>query len=86
MAHLQAEAQQTAALDRARKEEGLGGFMRRTIASSRVLHNKPSVVDVAASRPFRDPSSELGEESLLTQRVREAARKLQLDAGRPAGR
>ena len=78
---MQKETQRAAALDRERKETGLGGLLRRTITSSRVLNGKPSVVEVAASRPFRDPTYDLGEDSMLTQRVREASRKLQLDRG-----
>ena len=60
--------------------------MRRTITSSRVLANKPAVLEVASSRPYRDPGLELGEDSLLTQRVREASRKMQLDVGVPGGK
>lgn len=78
---LQYEADAMAALDRARREAGLGGLLRRVADGWPSLSGKLSLADVAASRPYYDPSEELGPSALLAVRVRNAVARVEGSMG-----
>ena len=59
------------ALEREKRETGLGGVMRRMAASSTAVRARATTVEAAARRPFRDPAWDTGDDSLLAQKVRE---------------
>jgi chromosome segregation ATPase len=45
----------------------------RSAAAASALSKAPTTAELAARRPYRDPAVELGEDALLTRRVREAS-------------
>jgi len=63
-------------IEQERLETGLGGLLRRIIKSQPVLRNKLTTIEQASVRPFRDPTDELGPDSLLSSRVNDALKKL----------
>lgn len=72
-------------LDSAMKEEalvqerlhsGLGGFIRKNSANSSLFRNKGTVVESAMQKSYKDPTVELGQESLLAKRVGEISGKV----------
>jgi hypothetical protein len=69
------------AVERNRREAGLGGLLRRVGATSAVLRGKATTMEAAMMRGFRDPGVELGEDALLVRKYREAAARL----SRPPG-
>lgn len=73
---LLAAAEEEAALERERREAGLGGFIRRTLQSNGVLRNKHTTVEAAMMRGFEDPEYKLGAGSIIVQKYRAAAGKL----------
>ena len=81
-AFLLAAAAREAAAEREKRETGLGGVLRRAAAASPTLRAKASTVEAASRRPFRDPALDLGEGSLLTRKVHEAAARVLGPAGR----
>lgn len=75
--YLQQEAADQVERERLRRETGLGGAVRKTVDRTGVLRGKLVPSEAAQMRPFRDPTIELGEDSILARKVREAANKLQ---------
>ena len=74
---MQHEARAAADLDQQRREAGLGGMLRRTLESSALLRNKPATADAAAARRYRDPTPDIGAESLLARKLRIANARLE---------
>ena len=66
-----------------RKEAGLGGTLRKTIEHMPALKAKPSVTEMAETKPFRDPVADAGEDALLTQKVHAAIARMDAMMGRP---
>lgn len=75
--YLQHEAEAEAAATRARKETGLGGLVRRSNASSSFLKNKATVTEAAVNKSYIDPGRDVGEDSLVTKRVRAAVASME---------
>jgi hypothetical protein len=76
-AFLQKRAEEEARLEHEKKEQGLGGLLRRSVADSSSFRSKLSVLDTAARRPFRDPAVEPGlGNSLLAAKVRDTNARL----------
>jgi hypothetical protein len=69
-----AEEQQQ--VERERREGGLGGMLRRTVQNSTVLRNKATTAEAAMLKGYRDPAQELGEDSLLTRKLRDMQAKM----------
>jgi hypothetical protein len=63
-------------LEREKRNSGLGGLLRRSAVESPLLRTKATTYEAAGTRSYRDPGVELGEDSLLTKKVREAGKKL----------
>ncbi len=74
--YLMTAAEKEQEVERQRRETGLGGALRRTAQKSAVLRNKPTTMEAAMMKGYRDPGQELGEDSLLTRKLREAQAKV----------
>jgi hypothetical protein len=74
-AYLSKRAAEEAAAAEAARRTGLGGLLRSAAAAS-ALSKAPTTAELAARRPYRDPAVELGEDALLTRRVREASARV----------
>lgn len=71
-AYLSKRAEEEAAAAEAARRTGLGGLLRSAAAAS-ALSKAATTAEVAVRRPYRDPAVDLGEDSLLTRRVRETS-------------
>jgi hypothetical protein len=80
--YLQLRALQEDEAEAAKRNSGLGGLLRSSVAGSQAgsgllsTLRSSTTLEQASSRPFRDPGSELGEDSALTRSLRSANRKL----------
>lgn len=74
-AYLSKAAAEESEMELVRRNSGLGGLLRRGAAESPLLRSKASTLEMAASKTFKDPGAELGEESLLVRKMRETSRK-----------
>jgi hypothetical protein len=74
--HLRASAAEEVDRERARREGGLGGFMRRTATSSPIVRGKMTTAEASVTRDFRDPGAEIGADAILTAKVRAASARL----------
>jgi hypothetical protein len=74
-AYLSKRAEEEAAAVAAARSTGLGGLLRSAAAAS-VLSKAATTAELAVRRPYRDPAVELGEDSLLTRRVRETSARV----------
>jgi hypothetical protein len=77
-AFLRHQAQSEVEQERAKHNSGLGGLLRRSMAGAAesAVVRRGTTLELAARRRFTDPGSELGEDSLLTRKVRDTNRKL----------
>jgi hypothetical protein len=69
--------------ERLRKEAGLGGAVRRTIEKLPVVKNKPSIMETAEAKPYRDPAVDAGDDAMLTHKVHAALARMDAMMGRP---
>lgn len=80
--YLQLRALQEDEAEAAKRNSGLGGLLRSSVAGSQAAGGllstlrSSTTLEQASSRPFRDPGAELGEDSALTRSLRSANRKL----------
>jgi hypothetical protein len=75
LAYLQRKAHDEAEAERAKHNSGLGGLLRRSVVEGRGM-GRATTLELANRRRFVDPGAELGEDSLLTQKLRDANKKL----------
>jgi len=69
---------EAAAEERARRESGLGGALRRTVAALPALRGRRTIVEEAEVRPFVDPAVQTGAPgSLLAEKVSTAVETMQ---------
>ena len=74
---LSLRAAEEAEAEHVKNNSGLGGLLRRSVAeSSSGVLRRPTTMEAAARKRFTDPGAELGEDSLLTRKVRDANRKV----------
>jgi hypothetical protein len=71
--HKEVEAEK--ALEREKRETGLGGILRRTAATSSALRSRATTLEAAAQRPFRDPAFDTGDDSLIAMKLRDVMAK-----------
>ena len=75
-AFLRREAAEEAEKESLKRNSGLGGLLRRSVAESAGALRRGTTVEVAARRGYRDPGLECGEDSLLTRKLRETSKRV----------
>ena len=76
-AYLHRQSMREAEAERLKKNSGLGGLLRRGMAESQNgAVRRATTMELASRKRFTDPGAELGEDSLLTKKLRETNRKL----------
>jgi len=70
-AFLRKQVEADEAVEREKRETGLGGLLRRTAAASTAVRARATTVVAATRKPFRDPGWDRGDDSLLARKVRE---------------
>lgn len=76
-AYLRHRAAAEAEAARVRREQGLGGLVRRANAASPLLRNKATVLEAAEYKGYVEPGRDVGEESMVTKKVRAAVAKME---------